>query len=416
MKRKPAATTAAQHRHLLIRYGGLGDSIFLTCVAHQLRKHGIIPDLAIPAAHVPIIENNPDVGRVIALHRVGPWNMSATGPVNQYRDKDGQLKVIENILPEYQTGPRHRRLRVTDYYRIIEANGCHPSSNTGNSDYTNTYDLHLSWAGVDPALVPSREKRPFYYPTEKELDWATAVFKDVPRPIILWQPHASAPARCYYRGTETAIAVQKKVGGYHLMWEPSRNAWMHSTGAIDCTGINPLRATAALIAVADLLISADTFVSHLSEAVGTKHLTFYSTVSAWTRSQYYEHEFTYDLHPAYANPAMPCKCHVITDARCPLIEAEAIMAIPERDRALINGIHPQNRQQIGLPTEQLPVAHGVEARKDIHPNMMEAYVHSLANNYNVSRHAEPYCIREFDLKAAALDAIQQVQDERKGKR
>jgi ADP-heptose:LPS heptosyltransferase len=412
-KNKPVAAPKPEQRHLLVRFGGLGDTIFLTAVAHALRKNGIIPDMAVPEHHLPMLENNPDVGKVYGLFRAGPWGMSVNGPVNLFRDERGVTKPVESLLDKYATGRRHRRLQVTDYYRIIENNGCHPSSQTGNSDYVNTYDLHLSWAGIDPALIPSHEKRPFYYPTEAELDWAGTQYRGVERPVILWQPYASAPARSFYRAMEVAQAVEKKVGGYHLMWNPETNQWLHHTGAVDCGNLHPLRATAALIACADLLVSADTFVSHLAEAVNTQHVTWYSTVSAWTRNRYYENEFGYDLHPADANPTVPCKCHVITDARCPLVEQDAIDAISAHDKMLINSLPPETKQQLNLPQEPLLVPDGTKLRKDLMPQMMTAYVQNLAQSYHIARHAEPYCMKDFELTAAVLDALEQIRSEKR---
>ena len=412
-KVKPAAVKKQEPRHLLVRFGGLGDTIFLTAVAHALRKHGIIPDIAVPESHTAIFQNNPDIGKVIGLLRMGPWGMSANGPVNLYKDENGACKPVEALLDKYATGPRHRRLRVTDYYRVIEANGCHPSSPTGNSDYSNTYDTHLSWAGIDPALIPSHEKRPFYYPTDAEMDWASTQYRGVQRPVVLWQPYASAPARSFYRAMEVAQEVEQKVGGYHLMWDPDKKQWMHHTGAVDCGKLNPLRATAALIACADLLISADTFVSHLAEAVRTQHVTWYSTVSAWTRNRYYESEFGYDLHPPDVDPAVPCKCHVITDARCPIIEQQAVDAISDHDKLLLNGMQPQVKQQLNLPMEQFTVPDGTKLRKDLMPQMMNAYIQNLAQSYHIARHAEPFCMREFDLAGAVYDALDEIRSKKR---
>ena len=401
-KRKPTE----KPRHLLIRYGGLGDSMFLTSVAHAFRKNGIIPDIAIPAGHVAILENNKDIGKIFPLHRIGPWTQSQTGPVNLFQDVDGVLQSIECLLGQYATGKAHRRINCTDYYRVIEANGLHPSSPTGNSDFVNVYDLHLSWAGIDPEQVSDSEKRSFYYPTEKELEWARDVLKNVESPVVLWQPHASAPARSYYRAVQDAMTVEKKIGGFHLLWDKNLKAWMHHTGAIDCGKLNPLRATAALIAVADLLVSADTFVSHLAEAVGTHHMTWYSTVNAWTRSKYYKHETTFDLHPPKQNQTIPCKCHVITDARCPLVEAEALKAISNEDKAFLNTLPPVARQNLNLPTGEFPVPNGVEARKDLHPEMIAGYATGIAQKYNIARHAEPLCIKGFNLANEVLKYLE----------
>ena len=402
-KSKPKSTAS---RHLLIRYGGLGDSLFLTCVARQLKKNGITPDIAIPEAHCAILKNNTDIGLVFPLVRVGPWNRSQTGPVNLYRDKEGTLRPTECLLELYKGEDLHNGVNVTDYFRVIEGNGCHPSAPTGNSDFTNTYDLHLGWAGIDPELVPDAEKRSYYSPTETELEWARNMLKNVARPVVLWQPHASAPARSYYRAVEDATRVEKEHGGFHLMWDKNNSKWMHHTGAIDFGKLNPLRATAALIAESDLLVSADTFVSHLAEAVGIKHITWYTTVSAWTRSKYYRNEITYDLHPAGHSQKIPCKCHVITDARCPRVEMKAVNAISDSDKAFLNTLPPQTREAMRLPTNGFVVPAGTKGRTDLHPDTVPGYVQGIAQMYNVARHAEPLCMKDFNLADEVLKHLE----------
>jgi hypothetical protein len=182
---------------------------------------------------------------------------------------------------------------------------------------------------------------------------------------------------------------------------------MHHTGAIDFGELEPIRATAALIAMADLLVSADTFVSHLAEAVGTKHITWYSTVSAWTRSKYYQHEITHDLHPREGNRLMPCKCHVITDARCPVVERQALAAISDKDKAFINTLPPQTRQQLGLPVEQFIIPSGAEPRRDLHPDTIPAYAQGIAQTYNIARHAEPACMKDFHLAEEVLKYLEE---------
>ena len=68
--------------------------------------------------------------------------------------------------------------------------------------------------------------------------------------------------------------------------------------------LNPLVCSAWLISMMDAFISADSGMSHIAEAVGTKCITIYTTVPAWTREKYYKYSYpieaTCECAPCFA--------------------------------------------------------------------------------------------------------------------
>ncbi len=395
--------------HLLVRYGGMGDTMFLTSVAAVLSKDHSVT-MAIPEHQVSILDGNPHVSKIIPLKRFGPYPVWPNGiPVNLYQDKLGDWHPIEYYYKQLATGELNKRVRVTDYFGIIEGNGRNPSAKTGNSDYGQVYDLHLSWAGLDPARVPDKMKRPVYCVSKSEQEWAEDFVKDMPRPLILWQGNGSAPAKTYYRNSEDCAKVLKATGGTIIAWDPAKNCWIifqpGEPPIIPPEGMHPIRLSGALVSVADLVVTADTFVSHLAEAIGKRHITFYCTFSAWLYSQYYQHERSLDLIAPGYSPERPCKCHVISDARCPRREEDARSGLVSHKHNMLANLSPADKQKFGIPADIFPVPEGDDTPPVLHPGFKGGYLQSVMQEFHALRFAEPYCSEGLDLAAVVLDEL-----------
>ena len=381
---------------LLIRYGGLGDSLFLTSAATVLKEQGYDVTIAAPKKHAPMFENLNGF-TFIPLVRRSAFLRSVGGTVNLAETEDGHLIPIESMCEQFVSGNPRRPFNITDFGGIIESNSVQPRIGaTLNSDYVNTYDMHLAWCGIDPETIEPDKKRPVYNVTEKETEWAKLTFEDLPRPIVMIQPSASAPARTYMRGLNLASNIAES-GATVVYW--SGRCWQFDGANIEHPeDMDGIRATGALVKECDLVISVDTFVSHLAESLGIKHLTLYSTVPAWTRSKYYKHEITVDCASSYAiskGGSQGCYCHVITNGRCPLQEKDIAQGLDNIDRLALyslpvqvkmtNGVLPTIKPDDGfIPPQMMPGA-------------IKALQESALNKWNSLRHAESYCIASVDL-------------------
>ena len=395
-------------RYLLTRFGGKGDALFLTAVAHQLAKHYTV-DVAVNESAISLLENNPDIDTLYPTRRMGPPPMQKNVKNGHPMDMvliDGDWVSVESLYSRYKTEDAVRPLNVTNYRFVIESNSMHPDiCGSMNSNYINTYDQHLGWAGVDPNKIPDAEKRPYYYTTAEERKWADSVFENLKRPIVMVQTFASSPARTYFRLSELVNKLTPQVGTL-LVWYA--NHWQIGNGGLPAPeGIDPMRATAAMIEKADLLISADTCVSHLAEAMNTQHVTYYSTVPAWCRSKYYSNEITVDAEVKYMGNI--CKCSIIA-RDCPRRQKEAWDNLTERERSLIRWLKPEHKERLGLTwvpaPDPGPPGH---ERFGTSPQGFDTAVQAAATKYDGDRQQEAYCIQSLDLLPVSLAAIKSLE-------
>lgn len=339
---------------LLIRYGGRGDALFLTPTIARLRKLGYKVDVAVNDKGEEILRNNPNINTLYLLERQAPYVASEMGiPVNLV-EIDGVKLPIEALFRNYPSDSVNRSHNVVDYYRSIEQNTIHPHLyHSQNSDQINAYDTHSSWAGLNPNEVP---KRPEYYPTKEEIAEGEKILGSFTRPIVMWQPLASSPARSIASNNILNWVKTKEVSvlEYIQRVDQQDGFWALDGIKID-SPIKGFRLTGALLSAMsknekNFVISADTCISHMAEALNVKHLTFYTTVPAWTRSSGYEYEVTVDSNYQYNHH--DCKCCAIS-RDCPLVVANAFKKLPERKQQLIGCIdvgHPV-RKQFGIPTD-----------------------------------------------------------------
>jgi ADP-heptose:LPS heptosyltransferase len=381
---------------LLVRFGGMGDSLFLTSAARVLTQRGYAVTVAAPKSHAEIFANNPDIA-FVPLVRRAVYQRGSTGEVYLAQSAEGHLMPIEAVYESFRNDDPCREWRVTDFCGIIEGNTMRPFiGETQNSDFVNTYDMHLSWCGIDPATIADELKRPVYMVSPKERAWAEGVLANLPRPVVMIQSGASAPARTYMRGKELAKKLIDD-GATVLYWNGQQ--W-HFDGAIlpIPEGMGGIRATGALVSAADTVISVDTFISHLAEAIGTQHLTLYSTVPAWTRSKYYSKETTVDASGLLAEKKKQpqgCYCHVITNGRCPYREREIIKTLDNFDRLALASLPPEIKMQYSVPNNLLPDP-GFKP-PSLMPGAIRAMQEAAATKWNSLRHAESFCIESVDL-------------------
>jgi len=390
-------------KYLLTRFGGKGDALFLTAVAHQLKRRGYEVHVAINEPCVPLLQNNPDIAHIYPTVRTDlpPMQVNKNGHPVDLVSVDGASITVEALYERFP-GTGLRQYNAANYRYVIESNSAHPWLHpTQNSDYTNTYDMHMGWAGIDPQAVTPNEKRPYYWTTAEERAWAKSVLGKARKPVIMVQTFASSPARTYYRLSEMVEWLNKNAGTV-LVWYGDH--WILGRSPLSLPkGMDGMRATAALIEQADLLVSADTCVSHLAEALQTRHLTYYSTVPAWTRSAYYEYETTVDCSVQYDNRI--CKCAII-GRDCPRRVRDAMDSLTDREKSLLRWLKPEHKQRLNLQhvpgPEQGPPPH---ERYGTSPQGFDTMAQAAATRYDGLRQQEAYCIASLDLLAHVKGAV-----------
>ena len=379
-------------KFLLMRFGGMGDNLFMTPVARELHRRGYKVDVATRHEHVPLWQGNPHVNRIIPLYRFGAVGQMGGRPVNLFNDGDCWLPDVA-LYDRYPSDRPARNCNVADYFRVIESHSLHPSiAATMGSDWLNTYDVHLAWAGIDPASVCDEGKRPVYRVKPKERKWAEKVTKDWGE-FVLIQTYASSPARSYTNPDKLAKLTENPV-----IWRG--NHWDVGGTPLPWPDFPPIRATAALVERAKFVVSTDTAISHLAEALKTRHVTGYSTVPSATRSGYYQYERTVE-HGIEDEEGFPCKCCVIA-RDCPRRAKDAYDSLSQKERELLGLLPPQALKQLGVAgmVKRTQVENPVEhfaAASDAGLKMM---IDAAATKLEAQRQMQAYCIADLDFEGA----------------
>lgn len=277
---------------LLTRFGGIGDTFPVMVAAKELNKRGYEVTVALRDDGGPVkqsvLYSNYQEFRFLDFTENGPWG-------NRCIDTELGRISIQSVYNDYDL--------VVDYMNCVENNSTSPYLKPGpnsnwqksrSSNFVNWYDLHLSWANINPALISDEDKRPFLKLTEAEQLKAEEFSKKYSQ-IFVIHPYASSLARSWYqaKGLINKLLERYKDSAV-VFWNPEANCWdlisRQSIGKLENLAGNPLRSTMVLLAASTLLIGVDTGCSHMAEALGKKSLVIYSTVPAWTRNKYYKYQ------------------------------------------------------------------------------------------------------------------------------
>lgn len=361
---------------LVVRYGGIGDSVILTPVLKQLSKKFKV-HFAVPEKQTTLFRNLNFIEKIIPLYRI-----QGSGE-DFFRIKNG-LGTIARIKPDYDL--------VLDYRFSIEGNSMYRQLaeydkplygdwlSHQNSNYQNWIDISLGWANIDPQTVTDDEKRPIYKPEQKEIEWAKATIGDNKGRVIGIQLYASSLCRSFYHPQELPKKIlELKDTGINSVFIFDGESWhkmikLGNKKIVLPKWIDPYRASAALISQFDRFVTADTGMSHIAEAVGTDSIVIYTTVPAWTRQKYYKHNT-----PIQAN--VKCSPCFTLGYSCPLNKARAIKQLSKREQfvkkysdegiSLQEAAQKLNTTTDGLQQEFNSINQKIEALSKIEPDCVK---------------------------------------------
>lgn len=394
---------AGGRRFLLVRFGGQGDALFLTPVAAALARLGWEVHVATNDAGLGMLRHNPYIAQLHPLRRDAILP-SVPGLPNHPADLiewRGALLPVEAVYAYFPgTGPEYGPWAVCNYRYVIESNSLHPWIHHGqNSTMINTYDMHLAWAGIDPQSLTPEQRRPIYRVAPQEAQALDTVIDALPRPLYLLQPLASSAARSYHRPRELYARMMRATQGTVLVWNGTNWETRGTPFPLPVApGSTPMRASAALIARADLLVSSDTAVAHIAEAVGTRHVTFYSTVPAWTRSRDYHLEITVDCSVPNGIDGRTCACGII-GRDCPRRAHAAWAGLSERQRGLLRLLPPETQAQMQMPTGAPPDTGGLMPTEyyGVTQDGLQAEIEAARASLEAARQQLAFCTENLDL-------------------
>jgi|WetSurMetagenome_2_1015567.scaffolds.fasta_scaffold48427_4 ADP-heptose:LPS heptosyltransferase len=333
---------------VLFRLGGLGDILILTPVAKELKKRGYEVDAVIgsPTGDVKKILEGTNLFRDIVIYSRFPQ----TG-VDICEAGGGDWMSIGMKKEGYDL--------VVDYKFSVELNSHHKHMASGpgkewflsqSSNFVNWVDIMFAWAGIDPDTIAPEDKIPIYRMTSEEDAWAKKLLRNSnPDLLVSIQTNASSLVRTWYNPQLLPEAIKEE---FHdkkvefVVFDGSK--WHHLKGKHDFPvmfpkGMDPIRASAALVGNSDIFVGADSGFSHIAEALGVKSLTIYTTVPAWTRMKYYK--YSEAIEPVGNTfDGVQCRPCFVLDRYCPRVREKVADQLSPREKELKESveqnIHP----------------------------------------------------------------------------
>lgn len=328
---------------LLFRLGGLGDILILTCVAKELKKRGYEVDacLGSPTGDpTKLLENTKLFRKIYKYGRM-------FNGLDVYETDDGfagteLLKEGYDLVVDYKFS-----VELNSHYRYLANAPGKEWMVSQNSNYVNWMDIMLAWAGIDPETVAQKDKIPIYKMEKAEEDWAEKLlWFSKPDKVIAIQTNASSLTRTWYHPDRLPQLIKETYGEKKidfLVFDGEK--WQHLKGKYAFpiqipAGMDPIRASSALVGKSSLFIGADSGFSHLAEALGVPSLTIYTTVPAWTRMKYYEKARA--IEPVGTDfSGVSCRPCFVLDRFCPRVREAAVGELSPREAKIKQAMEEQ---------------------------------------------------------------------------
>lgn len=287
-------------RWLAFRLGAMGDVVLTTGVLEYWRRtRGYRFDVAVRDCWAPLLEGHPAVARVVELDAASldgkAWFAAAATLAREYAgwgllDLQGNLR--SRALSALWRGPV-RRYPKSGWLRRVYLYAKSPAlkERLASLNVPQRYALAL-----ESAPPPATELRPRLFLSEERGAVRRSLDAAIPdrRGVVALHPFATHPGKAWPRERWRELVELLAAAGIGWLWvgragaaQDVRAEAVWRAGADRGVGLDfvdraSLRETAALIAAADALVTADSGPMHLSTAVSTPVVALFGpTDAAW---------------------------------------------------------------------------------------------------------------------------------------
>jgi len=368
----------AKKRALMLRVGGLGDCIILTPIAKELNKRGYSVDYFVgsPTGNIHLLLKGLDFFNDVK-------KVERLNGIDCIRDENEHYVSVDILKQGYDF--------VIDYKLSVEDNRSgnndinDPWRNSVNSNFMNWVDLSLAWANIDWTKIEDDCKRPIIGLDANNDPWTdhfiwlandTPIEPKIDRTfkVIGIQLQASSLTRSWYRAQELPEIIHKQFPDDVVLVFNGR-IWiaLSKFGKQEIKlddNLDPLCASATLISQMDVFISADSGMSHISEALDIPTIAIYTTVPAWTRIKYYKYaypiEATVSCHPCF-----------VLDLFCPINKKEAESGLSEREKEIVSTVE-NNGNWLALAKKFSTVPRAIQVEYETTKKRVEALSAKMA--------------------------------------
>ena len=261
---------------------GIGDALFLTAVAHQLKRRNKLSAVVVRNKNFELFFNSPDVDVVIC----------------GYEDANRSLRLLPRetkLLPQL-VGLRWSLTWLTMtsglFGKSINAHHGWPPQKRLLEEVAENCSLHLN-------SDQKRHLRPYYWPYQDELqaqrDFRGAICVHS-NAATYWTPNKQWPVERIQR-------VVDELANTHLVVQLGASQDVPLRGAMDMRGKTTLRQSAAILANASILIGMEGGLMHLARAVDTRSVIVFT---GFITPEYTGYDVNYNLFGLVERTDLPC--------------------------------------------------------------------------------------------------------------
>lgn len=181
-------------KYLIIRFGGLGDQLFIEPVIRYLKKQGHTIYFSTTERGRDMMANNPNIEKILFTKDGEVENIKLKEHWSNQAKEVGADKVInfsESIEEALLRHPLNPKYNDPKYKRIAECD-------------VNAFDQSFKVAGIDPLTVKDEDKLPMMYYTQEEEEWMEKFFSnyrkenEIPQKFfIMWAVSGSGINKVY---------------------------------------------------------------------------------------------------------------------------------------------------------------------------------------------------------------------------
>jgi len=320
-------------KYHIIRWGGLGDHIFVSPVVRYLKNMGCEIVYSTTERGREIVKHDPNIDELIFTPD------ASVDDVRAYWDEEikrvGADKVVnfsESIEVSLLKHPLDPKYNLPKYERLKECD-------------VNAFDQSFLWAGIDPNKLTAEEKRPILYYTPEEVERVEKFFdlydglgwnvEPRKKMVVMWCLSGSGPQKVYPFTMSVMIRMLEKYEDLYFLTvgdevcqllEVDKEAHPLANRIIDCAGKWSVRETMLATKYAQVVVAPETGVLVASGQYQTPKVGILSSITRNHVTKYFENDYTLEAENVSCSP---CFKLIYEKFQCPLHYSGATLCMGE---------------------------------------------------------------------------------------
>lgn len=323
----------------LIRWGAIGDILFITPVIRYLKKLGHKVVVSVTERGKMLLEHDPNIDELIFTPDATVQDLQSFW--NEEIKRVGADKVVnfsESLEVSLLKHPLDPKYNLPKAKRVKEGN-------------INAFDRSFEWAGLDSGLISNEDKLPKLYFTQEEINKVEAFFdiydgmgwniEPKKKMIIMWVLSGSGIQKAYpYVMSVMAEMLERYDNLYFLtvgddfcpLLEMDNFSHPEANRVITRAGKWGVRETILAVNYCQMVIGPETGVIVSSGQFDTPKIGLFSSITANHATKYFKNDYSIEVKGVNC---APCFRLIYQPFQCPMHPTGATLCMGE-------GIKPQD--------------------------------------------------------------------------